>query len=159
MHQSSHRCTRFWSPGARLEAYPRPAIKPLDAVSIGRPLRAELLAESDSRRGEIWTVEPVIFRVARIIERLSASRWVPGRVPAPKSERGKRDAVAEVPEGVGAIKKFDYLTTSEVEHTVATLAMGDQPIVCPGRRTLLLLLVLLLLLLLLLKLSVVSGFA
>lgn len=26
---------------------------------------------ADKARGEIWTVEPVIFRVARIIERLS----------------------------------------------------------------------------------------
>lgn len=53
---------------------------------------------------------------------------------------------------MGAIKKFDYLTTSDVELTVAALAMGDQAIVRPGRRTLLLVVLVLLVLL-----SVVSG--
>lgn len=56
-------------------------------------------------------------------------------------------------EGVGAIKKFDYLATSHVELTTAPLALGDQPIVCPGYRAFLQRLLLLLLL------SVVSGLA
>ena len=57
--------------------------------------------------------------------------------------------------GVRAIKKFDYLATSDVELSVAALALGDQPIVRPGRCTLLLLLALLVMLVL----SVVSGLA
>lgn len=66
-------------------------------------------------------------------------------------DRNERDGRIEV-EGVGAIKKFDYLATSDVELSVAALALGDQSIVRPGRCTLLLLLVLLLV-------SVVSGLA
>lgn len=66
-------------------------------------------------------------------------------------DRNERDGRIEA-EGVGAIKKFDYLATSDVELSVAALALGDQSIVRPGRCTLLLLLVLLLV-------SVVSGLA
>lgn len=56
---------------------------------------------------------------------------------------------------MGAIKKFDYLATSDVELALASLAMGDQTIVGPGRRILLLVLALLVVL----ALSVVSGLA
>ena len=58
---------------------------------------------------------------------------------------------------LGPIKKFDYLATSDVELTVAALAMGDQPIVRPGRRSLLLVVLVVLVVLLVLVLSVVSG--
>lgn len=49
------------------------------------------------------------------------------------------------------------LATSDVELTVAALAMGDQPIVRPGRRSLLLVVLVVLVVLLVLVLSVVSG--
>jgi len=68
-------------------------------------------------------------------------------------EEGKRERERGMSyEGVGAIKKFDYLATSHVELTAAPFALGDQPIVRPCYRALLQSRLLLLL-------SVVSGLA
>lgn len=81
MHQSSPwlvHAIRIFEPSRRAKVERRgvtsSGIKPVDSVSL---VRKHVRAHSDSNRlcskarGEIWTVEPVIFRVARIIERLS----------------------------------------------------------------------------------------
>lgn len=79
-------------------------------------------------------------------------RKVRGRQREKRKKERKSEREGESYEGVRAIKKFDYLATSHVELTTASLALGDHPIICPGYQTLLQCRLLLLL-------SVVSGLA
>lgn len=70
--------------------------------------------------------------------------------------QGRGVVAASVAEDLAAVSTM-VLATSDVELTVAALAMGDQPIVRPGRRSLLLVVLVVLVVLLVLVLSVVSG--